>query len=95
MNNKDKLDFNGSNIKIEDIFKKPTKEILIGLYIKTQDLEKSTDRVCEKVNDIDKKIDNQWKNIGKNKIAISWIKGVLFISLPLISAIIGYIAYTK
>ena len=95
MNHNDKLNFNGEDIKIKDIFKKPTKEILIGLYIKTQDLKKSNDKVCDKVNGIDLKIDNQWAKIGKNSVAISWIKGVLFVSLPLISALIGYLAYTR
>ena len=95
MNHNDILNFNGEEIKIEDIFKKPTKEILIGLYIETHDLKKSTKSVCGKIDGIDKKIDNQWKKISDNKSAIQWIKGVLFISLPLISAIIGYLAYTR
>jgi len=89
MNNGDILNFNGSDIKIEDIFKKPTKEILIGLYIKTQDLEKSTERVCGKIDGINTKIDNQWAKIGKNQSAINWVKGVISI----LSLIVLYLLY--
>jgi len=89
MNNNEILNFNGSDIKIEDILKKPTKIILLGLYIKTHDLEKSTKRVCGKIDAFDKKIDNQWAKIGKNKNAIGWVKGVLSI----LSLIVLYLLY--
>ena len=95
MNNNEILNFNGSDIKIKDILEKPTKEILIALYIETQDLKKSNDRVCDKVNGIDKKIDNQWSKIGKNNSAISRISGILCVLIPIILGIIGYIAYTR
>jgi len=95
MNHNDIIEFDGKDITVEDILKKQNKVILLQLYIKTQTLDSRSEGMCKKIDGINTKIDNQWKNIGKNKIAISWIRGVLFVSLPLISALIGYLAYTR
>jgi len=95
MNNNDIFNFNGSEIKIEDILKKPTKIILLGLYVETQDLKKSTKRVCGKIDAFDKKIDNQWAKISKNSTIIGYLKGILVFLIPATLGIIGYLAYTR
>jgi len=95
MNHNDKINFNGKKITIENLLKKPSKEILIGLYIKTHDLESSTKSVCKKIDTINAEIGNQWKNIGKNKTAVGWIKGVLFVIIPVILYIVYNMAITR
>jgi len=90
-----KIDFNGSKLKVEDILKQTNKTILLNLYIKTHDLEKICKSVCGKIDKINTGINNQWKNIGKNKTAIGYIKGVISILSVLVVAMIGYLAYTR
>ena len=92
MNNNQLIDFNGEKLKIEDILKEKNKVILLNLYIKTHDLEKTIKSVCGKVDGINTKIDNQWKNIGRNKSMIGYIKGVLFVIIPVILGIVSYLA---
>lgn len=94
MNNNDRINFNGKEITIEDILKKSNKKILIGLYIKTHDLESATKRICKKIDKIDTAIDKQWAKIGKNGKSIGWLKGVLSILVILVVGIISYLALT-
>ena len=92
MNNNDLINFNGTEITIEDLHKEPSKKILIGLYIKTHDLESSIKSVCKKIDGINIEINNQWAKIGKNGKSIGYIKGILFVIVPIILSIIGYLA---
>jgi len=92
MKNNKKIDFNGSKLKVEDILKQTNKTILLNLYIKTHDLEKTIKSICGKVDGINTKIDNQWKNIGRNKSTIGYIKGVLFVIIPVLLGIVSYLA---
>ena len=102
MNNTDKIDFNGNKIKIEDILKEKNKVILLNLYVKTHDLEITTNNICGKIDEVKVGLDDcrekmgiQWAKIGKNSTAISRLKGILVPLIPIILGIIGYIAYTR
>lgn len=94
MDNNQLINFNGKNIKIEDILKKSNKAILIGLYIKTHDLESTTSGLCEKIEKINKANNKQWAKISKNGKSIGWLKGVLSILVLLVVGIISYLALT-
>jgi len=78
VNHKDTIKFDGKQITIEDLLNKKPNEVLVGLYIEVNSLN-------EKIKDVPDKVYN-------NSKSIAYIKGTLFVSLPLISAIIGYLA---
>lgn len=95
MNHNEKINFNGKDLTIGDLYKKSNKEIVIGLYVKTHDLESTTKGLCKKIDDINEEMNNQWAKIGKNRGTINWIKGVLFVSVPIILYIVYNIAIIR
>jgi len=79
MNHKDTIEFDGKEITIEDILKKQTKVIVIGLHFKV-------DRLNEKIKDIPDKVEKNSKDIAN-------LTGSICVALPLISIIVGLAVY--
>ena len=65
MNNNDKIEFNGQNLTIAEIYKKPDKEILVNL--------------CWKVHNLNEKIKNIPEKVSNNSKAVAYIKGILVV----------------
>jgi len=79
MNHSDTIEFDGKKITIEDILKKQTKVIVIGLHLKV-------DRINEKIKDIPDKVEKNGKDIAN-------LKGSVYVAIPLISIIVGLAVY--